>query len=301
MEYQDYYKVLGVERNATADQIKRAYRTLAKKYHPDLHPGDKAAEEKFKTINEAYEVLSDANKRAKYNQLGESYSNWQQTGGRGNFDEWFSQAPGGGRRVNVEDLNDIFGGGFSDFFNTIFGEMGGAGTATGQRRRTVRQAPRTYEQPVTINFGEAYRGTERILQMDGRKIEIKIPAGSATGTRVRMAGVAPGGADIHLVIEVAPDQKFERKGDDVYTEMIVDFYTAVLGGQVTVNTPGGDVVLTIPSGSQPGQTFRLAGRGMPKLRSNPLVYGDLYARAAVQIPRKLTAQQRDLFEQLRQS
>jgi curved DNA-binding protein len=301
MEYQDYYKVLGVERNATADQIKRAYRTLAKKYHPDLHPGDKAAEEKFKGINEAYEVLSDADKRARYNQLGESYSNWQQTGGRGNFDEWFSQAPGGGRRVNVEDLNDIFGGGFSDFFNTIFGGMGGAGPATGQQRRTVRQAPRAYEQPVTINFSEAYRGTERILQMDGRKIEVKIPAGSATGTRVRMAGVAPGGADIHLVIEVAPDPKFERKGDDVYTEMTIDLYTAVLGGQVTVQTPGGDVVLTVPAGSQPGQTFRLAGRGMPKLRSGTRVYGDLYARAVIQIPRNLTARQRELFEQLRQS
>jgi curved DNA-binding protein len=300
MEYQDYYKVLGVERSATADQIKRAYRQLAKKYHPDLHPGDKAAEEKFKGINEAYEVLSDSGKRARYNQLGESYSHWQQGGGRGNFDDWFSQAPGG-HRVDVGDLNDIFGGGFSDFFNTIFGEMGGAGPTTSQRRRTARQAPRTYEQPVTIKLSEAYRGTERILQLDSRKLEVKIPAGSATGTRVRMAGVGPGSADIHLVIEVAPDPHFERKGDDLYSEVTVDVYTAVLGGQVTVNTLGGDVVLTIPPGTQSGKTFRLSGRGMPKLRSNPLVYGDLYARAAIQIPRNLTARQRELFEQLRQS
>ncbi|MBE3144166.1 MAG: J domain-containing protein [Planctomycetes bacterium] len=300
MEYQDYYKVLGVERNATADQVKRAYRQLAKKYHPDLHPGDKAAEEKFKGINEAYEVLSDSDKRARYNQLGENYSHWQQGGGRGNFDDWFSQAPGG-HRVDVGDLNDIFGGGFSDFFNTIFGEMGGAGPTTSQRRRTARQAPRTYEQPVTIKLSEAYRGTERILQLDSRKLEVKIPAGSATGTRVRMAGVGPGSADIHLVIEVAPDPHFERKGDDLYREVIVDVYSAVLGGQVTVNTLGGDVVLTIPPGTQPGKTFRLSGRGMPKLRSNPLVYGDLYARATIQIPRNLTARQRELFEQLRQS
>jgi curved DNA-binding protein len=300
MEYQDYYKVLGVERNATADQIKRAYRQLAKKYHPDLHPGDKAAEEKFKTINEAYEVLSDTDKRARYNQLGESYSSWQQGGGRGNFDDWFSQAPGG-HRVDVGDLNDMFGGGFSDFFNTIFSQMGGTGPTTSQRRRTTRQAPRTYEQPVTINFSEAYRGTERILQLDSRKLEVKIPAGAATGTRVRMTGVAPGGADIHLVIEVAPDPHFERKGDDLYNEVTIDLYTAVLGGPATVNTPGGDVVLTIPPGTQSGQTFRLSGRGMPKLRSIPLVYGDLYARAAIQIPRNLTARQRELFEQLRKS
>jgi DnaJ-class molecular chaperone len=116
-----------------------------------------------------------------------------------------------------------------------------------------------------------------------------------------MAGVGPGNADIHLVIEVAPDPHFERKGDDLYSEVIIDVYSAVLGGQVTVNTPGGDVVLTIPPGTQPGQTFRLSGRGMPKLRSNPLVYGDLYARAAILIPRNLTARQRELFEQLRQS
>jgi curved DNA-binding protein len=298
MEYKDYYKILGVERNFTSDQIKRAYRQLAKKYHPDLHPGDKKAEEKFKEINEAYEVLGDEKKRARYDQLGESYSQWQQVGGKGNFDDWFSQAPGS-QQVNYDDLNEMFGGGFSDFFNVIFGQMGGAGSTRRQPGRSVRSTPRTYEQPVTISFKEAYQGAERNVQLDGRHLQVKIPAGANTGTRVRMAGVGPGGADIHLVIEITPDPTIERKGDDLYTEVSLDLYTAVLGGQATVTTPGGNVVLTIPPGTQQGQTFRLTGRGMPRLRGTPKTYGDLYARAVVHLPRNLTPRQRELFEQLR--
>ena len=300
MEYKDYYKILGVERNSTNDHIKRAYRQLAKKYHPDLHPGDKKAEEKFKEINEAYEVLGDAQKRARYDQLGESYSQWQQVGGRGNFDEWFSQSPGY-QQVEFGDLNDMFGGGFSDFFNVIFGQMGGQGSTRRQSGRSTRTAPRSYEQPVTISFQEAYQGAERSVQLDGRHLQVKIPAGANTGTRVRMAGVGPGGADIYLVIEVTPDPTYERKGDDLYTEVNLDLYTAVLGGQATVTTPGGNVVLTIPAGTQHGQTFRLTGRGMPRLRGTPKTYGDLYARAVVHLPRNLTPRQRELFEQLRKS
>jgi curved DNA-binding protein len=300
MEYKDYYKILGIERNLTSDQIKRAYRQLAKKYHPDLHPGDKKAEEKFKEINEAYEVLGDEKKRARYDQLGESYSQWQQVGGKGNFDDWFSQSPGS-QQVNYDDLNEMFGGGFSDFFNVIFGQMGGAGSTRRQPGRSVRSTPRTYEQPVTISFKEAYQGAERNVQLDGRHLQVKIPAGANTGTRVRMAGVGPGGADIHLVIEITPDPTIERKGDDLYTEVSLDLYTAVLGGQATVTTPGGNVVLTIPPGTQQGQTFRLTGRGMPRLRGTPKTYGDLYARAVVHLPRKLTPRQRELFEELRKS
>jgi len=300
MEYKDYYKILGVERSSTNDQIKRAYRQLAKKYHPDLHPDDKKAEDKFKEINEAYEVLGDATKRAKYDQLGESYSQFQQAGGRGNFDDWYSQSPGY-QQADYGDLDDIFGGGFSDFFNVIFGQMSGTGSARRQPGRSVRSTPRTYEQPVTISFQEAYQGAERSVQLDGRKLQVKIPAGANTGTRVRMAGVGPGGADIHLVIEVAPDPTYERKGDDLYTDAILDLYTAVLGGPATVTTPGGNVVLTIPAGTQHGQTFRLAGRGMPRLRGTPKTYGDLFARAVVHLPRNLTPRQRELFEQLRKS
>jgi curved DNA-binding protein len=306
MEYKDYYKILGVERKASPEEIKHAYRKLAMQYHPDRNPGDKAAEEKFKEINEANQVLSDSEKRARYDQLGSSYSRWQQAGGAPggfNWEDWVAQSQGqGGQRVEYGDLNDIFGeGGFSDFFTQIFGGMGGTRTQT---RRTARPArPRDVEYQLSITLQEAYHGATRTVQVDDRRMEVKLPAGAKTGTRVRMAGAAPAGqggqrGDLYLVLDVAPDPRFERNGDDLTTEVSVDLYTAVLGGQVNVPTPGGEVLLTIPAGTQPGQTFRLAGRGMPKLRSSQ-EHGDLMARVKVRLPRNLTPEQRELFERLR--
>ncbi|WP_322806941.1 J domain-containing protein [Thermanaerothrix sp.] len=306
MEYKDYYKILGVDRNATEEEIKKAYRRLAMKYHPDRNPGDKSAEEKFKEINEAYEVLGDPEKRKRYDALGESYFRWQQSGAPGDFnwEEWFAQGPVGTRTVRI-DLDDLFGdlGGFSDFFSAIFGGMPGTTTRTTGRR--TRQATPAVEQPVQITLEEAYRGTTRLIQVDGRRLEGKIPPGARTGTKVRLAGQGPIGpngqrSDLYLVIEVLPDPRFERKDDDLYTEVTIDLYTAVLGGQVTVPTLGGDVILTIPPGTQPGQIFRLSGRGMPNLR-NPQKHGDLYVKVKVELPRHLTPQQRALFEQLRHS
>ncbi len=295
MEYKDYYKILGVDRKASEKEIKRAYRKLAVKYHPDKNPGDKAAEERFKEINEAYEVLSDPEKRAKYDQLGESWRTYQRMGGQpGDFDwsQWMSGAPGG---VHIEfgDLGDLFGGGFSDFFNAVFGGM--------EARRRAARRGRDIQQPITISLTEAYTGTTRTVRLDGRRLEVKIPPGAKTGTKVRLAGkgeAGPGASgDLYLVVEVAPDPRFRRKGDDLYVEVPVDLYTAVLGGEVTVPTPGGPVMLTIPPGSQPGQTFRLRGRGMPLLR-NPSEHGDLYARLKVRLPRELSRRERELFEQL---
>lgn len=306
MEYKDYYKILGVDRNATEEEIKKAYRRLAMKYHPDRNPGDKSAEEKFKEINEAYEVLGDPEKRKRYDALGESYFRWQQSGAPGDFnwEEWFAQGPVGTRTVRI-DLDDLFGdlGGFSDFFSAIFGGMPDTTTRTTGRR--TRQATPAVEQPVQITLEEAYRGTTRLIQVDGRRLEGKIPPGARTGTKVRLAGQGPIGpngqrSDLYLVIEVLPDPRFERKDDDLYTEVTIDLYTAVLGGQVTVPTLGGDVILTIPPGTQPGQIFRLSGRGMPNLR-NPQKHGDLYVKVKVELPRHLTPQQRALFEQLRHS
>lgn len=304
MDYKDYYKNLGVDRNASKDEIKRAYRKLAMKYHPDRNPGDKKAEEKFKEINEANEVLSDPKKRAHYDQLGESYTQWQQSSRGGTdfrWEDWTTQTPGGARVEYSGDIGDLFGGGFSDFFNQIFGAQ-----ATQSRRaaQPTRQ-PKRYEQPVSISLHEAYHGARRTIQIDDKRMEVKIPPGAQTGTRVRMAGAAPAApgrekGDLYLVIEVAPDPLFERKGNDLYSEVALELYTAVLGGQVTVPTLAGDVVLTIPAGTQPGQTFRLAGRGMPRLRSNQ-AQGDLLVRAKVVIPRQLTPQQKALFEQLRLS
>ena len=296
MEYKDYYKILGVSRNATSDEIKKAYRKLAMQYHPDRNPGNKQAEDKFKEINEANEVLSDAKKRARYDQLGESYSRWQQTGGAPggfNWSEWYS--PGGSGQVDVDAFGDLFGQGFSDFFYNIFGGMGG-GVGT---RRGAPARRRAYEQPVQITLEEAYKGATRILQMEGHRLEVKIPPGARSGTKVRMSGVTSDGGDLYLVVEVLPDSRYERKGDDLYTEAPIDLYTAVLGGSVTLPTLSGKVNLTIPPGTQNGQLFRLAGKGMPKLR-NPQTFGNLYARIKVMLPRQLTARQRELFEQLRQ-
>ncbi len=298
MDYKDYYKILGVSRSAGADDIRRAYRKLALKHHPDKNPGDKQAEERFKDINEAYEVLGDASKRARYDQLGASYRSYQRTGaGPGGFDwsQWMSGAPGG-VRVEMGDLGDLLGGGFSDFFNAIFGGMAGGPAQAGRRARG-----RDVEQAVCISLKEAYEGTTRTVRADGRRFEVKIPAGAQTGTKVRIParGEASRGTagDLYLVVEVEPDARFERQGDDLYAETPVDLYTAVLGGEARVATPGGAVVLTIPAGSQPGQLFRLSGRGMPRLRESDRS-GDLYARLKVEIPRNLSKRERELFEEL---
>lgn len=309
MEYKDYYKILGVDRNASDADLKSAFRKLALQYHPDRNPGNKQAEEKFKEINEAYEVLGDKEKRARYDQLGTSYNNWQQRGAPGNFNwnEWTS-APGGGVQFDMNNLEGIFGGNggsFSDFFQAIFGGMGGStGTRTHSRTRTTRTEPTAprYQQQVQITLDEAYRGAERTVSINGRRLSMKIPAGAQTGTKVRMAGAGPAGADgqptdVYLVIEVLPDSRFERKESDLYTDVTVDLFTAVLGGETRVPTLDGAVMLTVPSGTQPGQAFRLGGLGMPHLRA-PTTRGDLYARVKVQLPRKLTAEQRKLFEEL---
>jgi curved DNA-binding protein len=302
MEYKDYYQALGVDRKATTDEIKKAYRNLALKYHPDRNPGDKAAEDKFKDINEAYQVLGDPSKRQRYDQLGESYNQWQQTGGSSdtfNWQDWFSQGqPAGGRRVDVRDFEDLFGGSFSDFFNTVFGGMG---TATTRQRR--RAAPMNIEQQVSISLAEAYSGTKRSLRIDDRRYEVKIPAGAQNGTKVRIAGAGPsnqgdGKSDLYLIINVTPDTQYERKGSDLYMEASIPLTTAVLGGQVTVQTLAGPVALIIPSGTQSGQTFRLSGRGMPHLKDKN-VHGDLFVKTRVTIPKQLSAKQRELFEKIR--
>lgn len=298
MEYKDYYKTLGVERNASAEDIKKAFRKLAMKYHPDRNKGNKEAEEKFKDINEAYEVLSDPQKRARYDQLGSSYSQWQQNGGNAsnfNWGDWANAAGRGGAQVDMNDFGDLFGGGFSDFFSAIFGGM-----PTGSTRRQTRSAARpSYQQQVEITLDEAYHGTQRAFQVGQRRIEVKIPAGAKTGTKVRVAGGGPdGNSDLYLVVNVLPDARFTIDGEDLTTEVKLDLYTAVLGGSIVVSTLAGNVTLTIPAGTQPGQVFRLKDRGLPRLRQ-PNTFGNLYVKVRVELPRTLTADQRELFEKLR--
>jgi curved DNA-binding protein len=297
MEYHDYYKILGVPRDASAADIKNAYRKLAMQFHPDRNPGDKKAEERFKEINEAYQVLSDPKKRERYDQVGESYSQWQQNGAPGggfDWSRWTTQQPGG----QAVDLNDLFGeGGFSDFFSAIFG-----GTGMGQtlRSRGARRAP-SYQQQVTISLKEAYSGTTRILQIGKRRVEVKIPAGVRTGSRIRVPGATAdkgdgSSSDLMLVIDVAEDPFFEREGDDLHTQVMIDMFKAALGGETDVNTMAGKVILTIPPGTQTDQVFRLTGRGMPHLKDSG-AKGDLYVRVKVQIPRQLNARQKSLLEE----
>jgi len=317
MEYRDYYKVLGVKKGATDKEIKKAYRGLARKYHPDLNPGDKQAEEKFKEINEAYEVLSDPDKRQKYEQLGSDWQRWQQRGGRSGDFDWSQWAGGGGAGYQnpygkAQDFEDLVGGSFSDFFSQIFGNMGGAGTrgrgGAGYgdpfRQQARPQRGRNYEQAIEISLAEAYRGTTRVLNKGGRRLEVKIPAGAKTGTKIRFAGEGNAGqmggqpGDLYLVVQVHPDPRFERKEDDLHATVQIDMYTALLGGEARVQTLGGSVMLKIKPGTQNGQTFRLRGKGMPKLREKG-AYGDLYAKIDVRLPERLTSRQRELLQEMR--
>ena len=294
MEYKDYYKVLGVARSASADEIRSAYRKLAMKYHPDRNPNDKQAEEQFKDVNEAYQVLSDSEKRARYDQLGSAYSSWQRGGAPGGFDwsQWTTGQPGTAGQVNFEDLFGG-GGGFSDFFSAIFGGMPNAGTGGfGQR------GPRQHEQPVGITLQEAYTGTSRTIEGGGRRLTVRIPAGVKTGSKVRAAGAGPNGSDLYLKITVEHDNNFERKDDDLYTHASVDVFSAMLGGEAEVQTLSGKIRINIPAGTQPEQLIRLSGRGMPKVKS-PQTHGDLYVRVKVHIPKNLNDQQKDLLQQAR--
>lgn len=319
MEYRDYYKILGVAKTADQDAIKKAYRKLARQYHPDVNPGDKKAEERFKDINEAYEVLSDPEKRQKYDQFGAQWQQYERAGGRPDdfWQQWGGAAQGSRqtytRTVSPEEFEQIFGqggeGGFSDFFEALFGSMGGrrttgfgAGSGFGEPRP---RRGRDVEHPVEITLEEAFQGTTRLLQReDGRQTEVKIPRGAKTGTRVRLSGEggagAAGGAagDLYLRVEVLPHNRFERDGDDLKVTVPVDLYTAVLGGRVEVPTLAGPVKLTIPPETANGRIFRLRGQGMPQLRA-PEQRGDLYATIDVQLPRGLSEKERNLFEQLR--
>ncbi len=292
MEYKDYYKILGVDRKASDDEIRKAYRKLAKQYHPDYNPNNKQAEERFKEINEAYEVLSDSKKRQRYDQFGSDYSQWQQRGTPGDFD-WgqYGGFPGGGTRVNIDDLNDLFGGagGFSDFFQTLFGGGGGTRTAT-------RPQSQGYQQDLEITLDESYHGTTRRLQTEGREKQVRIPAGVRTGSKVRVPGAAPNGTDLYLIVHVLDDKRFERDGNDLRTTATIDVFTAILGGEAEVETMGGKVKLNIPAGTQPEQVFRLAGRGMPHLKDTK-THGDLFVKIKVQIPKYLSPKQRELLDE----
>lgn len=311
MEYKDYYQILGVPKNADQEAIRRAFRKLARQYHPDMNPDDSTAEAKFKEINEANEVLGDPEKRAKYDQLGARYNDWQQRGGQPNgFDwsEWFSAAPGAGG-VRVDFGGDM--GTFSDFFDAIFGSMGGGGSRMdfddlfsagrpGAGRRRVVQG-RDVKAEAQITLEEAFHGTQRTIVIDDRRLQVKIPRGARTGTRIRISGEGGAGGrqsgDLYVNVLVTDHPRYKREGDDLQTTLTIDLVTAVLGGEVRVATLFGDVTLKIKPGTQPGQRYRLRGKGMPKL-NNPDSYGNLFARIHINIPKNLSERERTLYEEL---
>lgn len=313
MEFQDYYATLGVTKTATDAEIKKAYRKLARQLHPDLNPGSKTAEAKFKALNEANDVLSDPEKRRKYDELG---SNWR----AGNP----PPSPGGGgprrrsRTVTPDEMRDMFGAGgasredpFSDFFHTFFG--GGAATETDHRHagRTSRAFKgRDIEQPIDLTLEEAFLGASRRLQTERhgklKSVEVRIPAGIREGSRIKVAGEGepapnldgqPG--DLFLIVRLAPHPRYDRRGNDLYIKVPVAVTTAVLGGEISVPTLAGTVLrLRIPEMTGGGRVFRLKGHGMPVARSTD-ERGDLYATVEVVLPTALTAETKALYEQLR--
>jgi len=291
MEFKDYYSVLGVTPDADDQMIKQAYRKLARQFHPDVNPGDTQAEERFKEVNEAYEALSDPEKRQKYEALRRQYQQWQQRGGGGDFNwqDW-QAAPGERvytRTVSPEDLEDLFGtdSPFSDFFGTTFGGGGRRGTSRPRRGGDA-------DVPVEITLEEAFNGTSRVLEIDGRRLEARIPPGVRTGSRVRLAGQgnpgSGGGAagDLYMVVEVVPHAQFDREGDDLHVEVPVDIFTAAAGGEARVPALDRAATLKIPSRTQAGKTFRLRGKGMPRLE-RPNERGDLYATVKLVLPESL--------------
>jgi curved DNA-binding protein len=286
----DYYEILGVPRNASDKDIRRAYRRLARQHHPDVNPGDKRAEAKFKQIGEAYSVLSDAEKRAQYDRSGHLGDAWQT--GRGH--------PGDVRWEPVGD--SPFGSFFEyirgDWVKDVFGQA--AATSSGVRGQDL-------EQEIELSLEEACRGTSRRIQMTvpggkARSVEVKIPPGVADGSRVRLAGqgsVGLGGGragDLYLITRVKPHPTFERKGDDLYADVPVSVGEAALGAEIEVPTMSGMMKVKVPAGTSSGQSLRLKGLGMPRLKRTGS--GDLYARIMVAVPKNLTEQERQLLERL---
>lgn len=309
MEFKDYYKILGVDKNATQDDIKKAYRKLAMKYHPDKNPGDKSAEEKFKEITEANEVLSDPEKRKKYDMLGANWKNYQHTG-RG-FDDFFSQY-GGARRSRSNggssfefstDFSDLFGnlGGFSDFFESFFGGRSGKSDSGFTSSRTKSSAV-DVEADLNITLEDAFIGTERQINVDGKKIKIKINPGIKDGQKLRLKGlgrskVSSGNkGDLYLNIHILKHPFYEIKDDDLYFNLDIDLYTAVLGGKETIKTLDGKKInITIPEGTESGKILRLKNLGMMNENGSR---GDLFVRIHVSIPKYLSDEEKQLFRKL---
>lgn len=307
MNYKDYYKILGVKKDASQKEIQKAYRKLAAKYHPDKNQGDKTAEEKFKEINEANEVLSDPEKRKKYETLGANWEAYQQGGG--DWKQYAQQGSGSGRRGRggqsftfEGDPSDFFGGGGNDsFFEHFFGGGGAGFSGRGGGRRSTKGQDVQAELPITLL--EAYQGSKRTFELDGKKMRITIKPGSYDGQRLRLKGKGSPGrnggpaGDLFIILKVQPDHRFDRKEDDLIYEAEVDLYTAILGGKIEVPTMTGSVKMPIPKGSETGKVLRLKGKGMPKYGKSK-EHGHLLIRLKINLPKNLTTEEETLFKKL---
>jgi DnaJ-class molecular chaperone len=324
MEYKDYYQILGVPKTASQAEIKKAFRKLARQHHPDVNKNDAKAEQRFKDVNEAHAVLADPEKRKQYDALGANWEAFARagagTGARGGADPFGPGGPfagfggGGGnvryefRTANAEEL-----GGFSDFFRMMFGGGASAAGAGGQtrasargfddilsemgidgdavidsrRRGTARQpSPAIAEATAELDLEEAFRGTTRLVEVAGKRLEVKIPPGVDNGSRIKLTGKGPNGADLVVVVRVRPHARFTRRGADLELEAPISLREALLGGEVPVQTLKGRLVLTIPAGTQAGRTFRLTGQGMPRFRGTGA--GDLFVKVRVVLPTGLS-------------
>ncbi|MFM7023766.1 MAG: DnaJ C-terminal domain-containing protein [Flavobacteriales bacterium] len=292
MEYKDYYKILGVAKTASQEDIKKAFRKLAVKYHPDKNPGNKEAEAKFKEANEANEVLSDPEKRKKYDEMG---ANWQQYERMG-AQQQQGQHNRGRQRYSYEgDPSEIFGqGDFSDFFESFFGQQ------RGRSRQPSRGAD--LEAALEISFEDAYLGGAKVINVNGDKIRLNLKPGIRNEQKIKIKGKGAPGAngehgDLYLTFHVQEHPQFKVEGNDIHQNISIDLYTAVLGGKIMVQTPSGKINFAIPEGMQCNKTLRLKGKGM-SVYENPGTYGDMLLSVRFELPVKLSEEERKLFEQL---
>ncbi len=298
-KFKDYYKILGVSKDATQDEIKKAYRKLARKYHPDRNKNNKEAEEKFKEINEAYEVLGNPENRKKYDEVGmywkhyDEYKKAQEQARRQGGFHGFGNFGGTTYEGNWEDLGDLF---------DLFGGFGFTGRST--RQTNIPRKGRDYHAEMTLDFDEAYHGTTRIIDLGDKKLRIRIKPGAYEGQVIRLKGKGGKGinggpdGDLYITIHINESPRFVRKGDNLYTTLEVDDVTAVLGGKVPLDTPSGTIQVTVPPGSSCGKKLRLRGKGMPVYGQDGQ-YGDLYATVKIIVPQNLTAREKQLYEELK--
>ncbi|MDL2256888.1 J domain-containing protein [Bacteroidales bacterium OttesenSCG-928-I14] len=302
MAYIDYYKTLGISKTATSDEIKKAYRKLARKLHPDLNPNDKEAQKKFQELNEANEVLSDPEKRKKYDQYGENWKNadayekaGQQYGGS-NQQQYSYQDFGNSGGF---DFGNFAGdSGYSDFFENLFGNARG-------RSRTSSFKGQDYSGEVYLSLRDAAQTHKQTIEINGKKLRITVPAGVANEQQIKLKGQGGPGSnggpngDLYLTFIIQADPVFKRKGNDLYVDANIDLYTAVLGGELMIETLDGKVKMTVKPGTQPGSKVRLKGKGFPVYKQDGL-FGDMFVRYNVQIPTHLTEKQKELFLQIQQ-